>query len=505
MFLNSLIYFNFAKNETPLQMQIDETPRGMLRREGNLETDDQLSELLTFLSIAAANTDSDNDTIITRFDVDDDLVSTRSGSLVSAENATIMAQGRIKNRSDVTLSRAIMQIARGDIAGMSLPDFTLIPLEQELPDSNSTVLELMVAGDVNREGTVWHEISSAYTLLTGVNVEFNQLTKCNFCPVSLLVGTPVIQLKHVCTFEATDQHIQLKIGISCRKCAKRRGVPIELAPLMKVGWIFLEERLTIHMRYVVSGMRDIIDNFLLHVEDPLAACDECFTPLKKGEDFLVVVARRKDYSELAIFPVCSENCKEKLQRSLQNATSASIMCPRPNGVHKLETNLTLLSGMTRTKSSLPDVSDVPAAEWHILNDVEFRELAKNGLNGSNSTNANRGTIIHRCQSVGCFCKDTHRGMLYKQYHSKLQSKQAILPPHYVLQNVYERLLRVHLYVDILGSDAQARCIVCKKPAALFCIDCRAVRLCGENCKQKATEHRLLCRPYNGAWTALEIV
>lgn len=496
-------------------MEIDSTPRTMLRHDTHMDTEEQLSDLINILSVVAAQTD-DNETVATtssannnvvfsRFDVDDDLLSTRSGSLVSNENMTIMSSC-IKNRNDVMLSRAIMQMARGDMAGMSLPDFTLISLGREPQTDDFARLQLMSAGDVDRDDIVWHEISAAYTLLSGIHVEFVESTKCNFCTTYICIGTPVVILKHVSTFEATFQHVQLKIGISCIACAKRRGVNVDLAPLMKVAWNFLEERLTVHTKYIVSGMRDILESVSLVPHDTTAVCDECFAPLGKDDDFLVVVARRIDNSETAIFPVCSEKCKNDLRRNLQNATSASIIQPRPNGSFQLDTNLTLIGNKARVNSHLPDVCDVPVGQWHILNDDQFRSIQTDGLNGNNSSNAHRGTIIHRCQSIGCFCKYTHRGKLIKQYQTKQVAQNNELPAHHLLMCIYERLTKVYLYIDILGSDAQARCIVCKNPATQLCVECRAVRVCSDRCRLKAnTDHRALCRPYEGAWTALVVV
>ena len=448
---------------------------------------------------------------------DDDLVSHQSGTgtLQSLSNP-------ISCRADATISRAFMTVVRGNRDGASLPNFTLISLDRaNVPPSprEQEHLSLMVAGSPGSSRTVWHEVSSGTTLLPGVCVDFVDATPCRFCPTRGTKGTPVIHLKHVASFDATEQRIYLAVYLACARCARRRAPALRDLPLATVNYVFLQERLTMHLHYTVTHLRPLFDRLRLVQDDDAVACDACNRSMTHSDDILTVVAQRRDASEIAVFTVCSDNCRAQIRDYIQSATDASIAQPRPSRPSdSLDGSLTTLPAKSPKKKSprapaLPTPDEVPIAQWRVLADAEFSEIARDGPSGLSRIRTSLGApLIHHCRQAGCFCRGTHRGLYRAKIDSAGKGKEKqpageSVPDHYVLQAVYDKLRLVHLYTDILGTSEQTCCLACKKPTTSFCSECLAVRSCATNeCRQKSLAlHVKLCRPYREAWTPLALV
>ena len=466
-------------------------------------------------------------------DDEDDLVSTVSQSRASATSGDGVNGERalIKNRQDATLSRAFMTFVRGHNDGASLPSFTLIPFDTPLPASprETARLSLMVAGCVDSENSrvAWHEISSATTLLPGVMADFGELCQCYFCPRHSSLATPIVHLKHVCTFDGGDQRVHLSVRPACTPCAKKRTAAVRDKPLITVSRVFLQERLTAHLTYVMARMSALFDSIRIQQDDAAVACDACYAPMTHDADILVVVAQRRDKSELAVFPVCSETCRASLQANLRSVTDESLACPRAaHPTYKLSGKLSVLPlGATNPRrknpppppresaapasGDLPDLHDVPVAQWEVISDEDFRSMASKGPDALANGRAGKGTLIHHCRQRGCFCRATHRGQFRNNMMMQLHKKQQDSSPvgnHYVLEKIYNQLRSIHLYTDILGSNDQTRCLACQKPTASFCTECLAVRACpNDECRRKShAAHAALCRPYKDAWSALAV-
>lgn len=511
-------------------MELEPTPRTALLTEANDDrppTTEEVHQICATLLEALPGDDDDDDDstasttsdILLAADPDEDLVSTASQSRVSATSATQLAStGTIRNRADATLSRAFMTYVRGHQDGGSLPTFTLVPINCALPASprDHERLSLMVAGQVDGPElqVAWHEICSGTSLLPGVEVDFAQPTQCCFCTVHTSLATPVVQLKHLCTFGGTEQRIQVGVRPACAPCARKRTSALRSSPVITVSHVFLQERLTAHLTYVVCRMRDLFDSITLQQDDDAVACDACYKPRSHEDDCLVVVARRRDNSSLAVFTVCSDECHDQLQQNLRSMTHESVLRPRAvNPTDMLSGELTTFSTANPPQSlRVPDADEVPVAQWEVLEDEDFRALARDGPNGISVGRAGTGTVVHHCKKRGCFCRATHRGAfrtdLLKKKKEKELGTSAAEPvvEHYVLERVFNQLRTVYLYTDILGSDGQTRCLACKKPTTSFCTECRAVRSCpNDECRRKSNStHAKLCRPYSDTWSAFTI-
>jgi len=436
-------------------------------------------------------------------DEDEDLRSTASNTTVGSATPV--------NRGHYVTSQPLMTIVRGGADGPSLPEIRLVRVpgvvhsDVHAPaDSGSEVLS---AGDAVREERVWHQICSGHTLMPHARVDYAQSRRCRFCTDEIAAGVPVMELTHLCTFDAREQRVQVGLSSACDKCARQRSDVVGASdPLLVASNVWLLGQLTRHLQYVMAIDGVAMQDYRIEVDDSARACDGCFKPLRTDSEFMVVACKSRETHEYALFVVCSELCKDQLRRSLECMLGDSILRPRPRYPDDVLEEQLFTLPTRRAKSPLAVQEDLPVARWRLLSDAEVGTI----VHGKDYLQLRSGSVvIHRCASTACFCQFTHRGSVRKRAAGiETHGADRVLDPHYLLQKVFAAFVRNNIYADVLATDEMSRCIACRRPCTTVCTECRAVRMCSQMCVTNAAalkRHQRVCRPYCETWTAFTYV
>lgn len=415
---------------------------------------------------------SDDRIVEERFDTDSALASSTDSVAMSTPRSA-----QIGNLHETVLARRMMDTIRGGlIPGQVIPSFTLTARDgrrslEQPPRSprDPGQLRPLVRGDGAPADQVWYTVATAFSLLPGVRAEFHPPARCSFCTKVAQFGTPMIVLRHVCTATGTEQRVQMTVGRACGGCA---GLRCSLQPPFKqYTALYIQDRIAEQISFAMMRLQPELAELCIKVHDEESRCDNCANPLT---DVLLMIARRVDGAEQAMFVVCSDQCRAAFR-----------------GVFAMMT----------APTSRVEAVDLQIGQWEMLSDDEVRECLDSKQPGAVARGASM--TLHWCQSQHCFCHGTHRGHWKRPTWPRIGQSQAVLPQDTVVRLVYRELTAVHLYVDVLCSDAQTRCITCKRPAANICPNCWAVRTCSSECASKAAKaHAASCRPYAEAWSAL---
>ena len=449
------------------------------------------------------------------FDTDDDA------SLVSQLTPTPTAPSSISSAIDIhaTLSRVALQAARPSRTDVSLPDFHLISVGEK-DSAPPATLRMLSAGDSADYTGVWQQLACGWTMLPAVEMDERDARKCFFCTRTIKLGAPIIVLQHVCDPEGQNQNVKLSVCVACTQCRDKRTVPMRhrrstvSKTLRRVSRTFVIEAFTMHLRYALAQAQDTVARYRVEVIQPKAYCDACYDEIAPDELTAVVAARRLHTNELFLFVTCmhkkEEDCETTLRGILEQRT-------RPSKSPPLASKGSETLGVVWSNPDLPEIRLTPDSyedtvhEWRVLSAGEFDCMMK-PTDGSEVCVAGLppGTIIHRCRSNKCLCKDTHRGAAIRR-HANLSSSPDPTPrldDAYLIKRIYDSFIGCHLYTDILRSDENSRCACCKAPCTNLCTMCRAVRFCSSECQQRhpaaMAVHRQLCRPYTDAWTPLQL-
>jgi hypothetical protein len=333
---------------------------------------------------------------------------------------------------------------------------------------------------------------------------------CMRCARRVSSGRAVVRLSHavvVAVDSADDDRLRslepqqrciVDARIACHTCAVALvgECDARATPLVCVNLPFLANRLTRHLRYGNVNGADAPVAVLRAPPDQPLRCVRCFSTIdpaapESASTYTALIYRRVDSSsELGIVLACSYECEQIFR------TCALALAQNPL-VHRVE----------RTECTLFDQRQ--AAPWRLLSCEEtLHELqvaaARPGMPFPPDM------LLHRCRNPSCWCVVNRHDEL-SAAASKVADAAAAAPPLFAagvedyawLRRIAEALTHANVYEDVLASNDDMLCAVCKRPTDKRCATCQATHFCSQACRRAGhAKHALVCQPIDQAWSRL---
>ena len=356
-------------------------------------------------------------------------------------------------------------------------------------------------------------LGGVFAVLNYIDVTYGSNTaSCIGCSDQVFRGRLAVYMQHLCS-NSENQSISIDVQPMCKKCATSylEKEQCAAAPLRTISYSFALSRMTLHLRMLLeSRLTTRSPHLRPHtMEGLLKRCIQCGHDIntEKDTDFRPLIMRRGKSVELGFAVVCSGECEKKF-RALQTAIATV-----PQGYSPV------------VKLGKATFSSRHSRSWALLSDSETRSVLS-----PNNNKLPTGTIMHRCANPACtYCAmvravvetDTERAARKARSATAVAAsvstdndKKPVGSVESVQQNyewllyIVERLKEANVYEDVLLSDKDSACLVCRQATTNLCKTCGAAHICSGPRRTCAYQlaytqvHKRNCPPFGKAWSVV---
>lgn len=330
-----------------------------------------------------------------------------------------------------------------------------------------------------------YKLCSAFAVAQRVRLISEE--RCMACDQKIMSGFMAVQitLLHSPTTSAAENGLKIQILVRsmCRNCAVVYCDAIDdtlgtiTRPLLKVNKPFAAQRLLSAIDTIALRFQLEIGKSVCTEGGPTSSATKCASHCSKSVDIQSshtgLMIKHGASHEYSIAPCCSIACLAATRR---------VLAPE-------------------NQKALPPVAQWSAnssgdvrydMHWYsqtsVMSDLLYNDVCSGKLK------LPVPTIIHsKCFSLACKVCELKRG-------GDITARSTVFvdsPQNAWLISVFKALFACNLHSDLLASNDQMECLVCKRPSSGICDSCRFVRVCKECASDSAYKsHEEKCKSHS---------